>query len=89
MTRPRLRDLGVSLFRARDRAIGELVLECPLSVVAAAIGYSYQLEFLHAEACGSSPPSVGARLRRAAGEVGRPLRNAAQDGTLRPPLFRL
>lgn len=38
----RLRDLG-----ARNRAIGELVLECPPSLVAEALGYSPQVAFLH------------------------------------------
>lgn len=44
----RLRDLGVNLLGARNRAIGELVLECPPSIVADALGYSYQVAFLHA-----------------------------------------
>jgi hypothetical protein len=49
-TRPalRLRDLGVNLIGARNRAIGELVLECPPSLVADALGYSPQMAFLHA-----------------------------------------
>lgn len=34
----RLRDLGVNLLGARNRAIGELVLECPPSLVAEALG---------------------------------------------------
>ena len=41
----RLRDLGVNLLGARNRAIGELVLECPPE----ALGYSTQVAFLHAE----------------------------------------
>jgi hypothetical protein len=45
----RLRDLGVNLLGARNRAIGELVLECPPSLVAEALGYSPQVAFLHAE----------------------------------------
>ncbi|KRF18373.1 recombinase XerD [Nocardioides sp. Soil796] len=45
----RLRDLGVNLLGARNRAIGELVLECPPSLVADALGYSYQVAFLHAD----------------------------------------
>ena len=45
----RLRDLGVNLLGARNRAIGELVLECPPSLVAEALGYSAQVAFLHAE----------------------------------------
>lgn len=45
----RLRDLGVNLLGARNRAIGELVLECPPSLVADALGYSHQVAFLHAE----------------------------------------
>lgn len=44
----RLRDLGVDLLGARNRAIGELVLECPPSIVAEALGYSAQVAFLHA-----------------------------------------
>lgn len=43
----RLRSLGVNLLGARNRAIGELVLECPPSLVADALGYSYQVAFLH------------------------------------------
>jgi len=45
----RLRDLGVNLLGARNRAIGELVLECPPSLVAEALGYSPQVAFLHAD----------------------------------------
>jgi len=45
----RLRDLGVNLLGARNRAIGELVLECPPSLVADALGYSSQVAFLHAD----------------------------------------
>jgi len=45
----RLRDLGVNLLGARNRAISELVLECPPSLVADALGYSYQVAFLHAD----------------------------------------
>lgn len=45
----RLRDLGINLLGARNRAIGELVLECPPSLVAEALGYSTQVVFLHAE----------------------------------------
>ena len=44
----RLRDLGVNLLGARNRAIGELVLEVPPSLVAEALGYSNQVAFLHA-----------------------------------------
>lgn len=44
----RLRSLGVNLLGARNRAIGELVLECPPSLAADALGYSYQVAFLHA-----------------------------------------
>ena len=47
MDRPR--DLGVNLLVARNRAIGELVLECPPSLVADALGYSHQVAFLHGE----------------------------------------
>jgi hypothetical protein len=45
----RLRDLGVDLLGARNRAIGELVLECPPSLVAEALGYSPSVAFLHAD----------------------------------------
>lgn len=45
----RLRDLGVNLIGARNRAIGELVLECPPSLVADALGYSHKAAFQHAE----------------------------------------
>ncbi len=45
----RLRDLGINLRAARNRAIGELVLECPPSLVADALGYSQQVAFLHAD----------------------------------------
>jgi len=45
----RIRDLGVNLLGARNRAIGELVLECPPSLVAEALGYSTQVAFLHAD----------------------------------------
>lgn len=44
----RLRRLGVNLLGARNRAIGELVLECPPSLVTEALGYSTQVAFLHA-----------------------------------------
>ncbi|MDP3950311.1 recombinase XerD [Microbacterium sp.] len=45
----RLRDLGVNLLGARNRAIGELVLECPPSLVAEALGYSARVAYLHAD----------------------------------------
>lgn len=45
----RLRDLGVNLLGARNRAIGELVIEVPPSLVAEALGYSAQVAFLHAD----------------------------------------
>lgn len=45
----RLRDVGVNLLGARNGAIGELVLECPPSLVAEAFGYSTQVAFLHAD----------------------------------------
>ena len=41
--------LGVNLLGARNRAIGELVLECPPSLVAEVLGYSRQVAFLHAD----------------------------------------
>ena len=45
----RLRDLGVNLLGARNRTLGELVLECPPSLVAEALGSSAQVAFLHAD----------------------------------------
>ena len=45
----RLRDLGVNLLGARNRAIGELVLECPPSIVADALGYSPRVASYHAD----------------------------------------
>jgi hypothetical protein len=45
----RLRDLGADLLGARNRAIGELVLEVPPSLVAEALGYSPKVAFLHAD----------------------------------------
>ena len=45
----RLRDLGVNLLGARNRAIGELILECPPSLAAEALGYSTQVAFVHAD----------------------------------------
>jgi hypothetical protein len=45
----RLRNLGVDLLGARNRAIGELVLECPPSLVAETLGYSTKVAFLHAD----------------------------------------
>lgn len=45
----RLLKLGLNLLGARNRAIGELVLECPPSLVAEALGYSPQIAFLHAD----------------------------------------
>lgn len=45
----RLRDLGVNLVGARNRAIGELLLECPPFLVADALGYSFQVAFVHTD----------------------------------------
>lgn len=45
----RLRDLGVNLPGARNRAIGELVLEVPPSLAAEALGYSAKVACLHAD----------------------------------------
>jgi hypothetical protein len=39
----------VNLLGARNRAIGELVLEAPPSLVADALGYSAKVAFLHAD----------------------------------------
>ncbi|WP_456694733.1 hypothetical protein [Aeromicrobium sp. P5_D10] len=43
----RLRQLGINLLGARNRAIGELVLEVPPSLVAEALAYSPHVAFLH------------------------------------------
>ncbi|WP_313817602.1 hypothetical protein [Citricoccus sp.] len=53
----RLRDLGINLLGARHRAIGELVLGCPPSLVAEILGYSTQVAFLHASK--AAEPSAG------------------------------
>src|SRR5699024_8450130 len=45
----RLRDLGVNLLGARNRTLDELVLRCPPSLVADALGYSHHVAFIHAE----------------------------------------
>jgi hypothetical protein len=45
----RLRRLGINLRGARSRALSDLVLDCPPSVVAEALGYSSQVAFLHAD----------------------------------------
>ena len=45
----RLRDLGIRLLGARNRAIAELVLDVPPSLVADALGYSHQVAFKHAD----------------------------------------
>lgn len=44
----RLRDLGINLLGARNRAIDDLVLQCPPSLVADALGYSHPVAFIHA-----------------------------------------
>lgn len=44
----RLRGLGINLRGARNRALAELVLDCPPSLVADALGYSHQVAFRHA-----------------------------------------
>jgi integrase len=48
----RLRELGISLLGARNRALAELVTEVPPSLVADALGYSRQVAFRHAQAAG-------------------------------------
>lgn len=48
--RARLRDLGVDLLGARNRALADLVTEVPPPVVADALGYSHQVAFKHAQA---------------------------------------
>lgn len=54
----RLRSLGVNLLGARNRAMGELVLQCPPSLVAEALGYSPQVAFLHATKAPSPGPAT-------------------------------
>ncbi|WP_371820735.1 hypothetical protein [Tsukamurella sp. PLM1] len=44
----RLRTLGINILGSRNRALAELVLDCPPSLVADALGYSPQVAFLHA-----------------------------------------
>ena len=44
-----LRVRGVNLLGARNRAIGELVLEVPPPLVADVLGYSHQVTFKHAD----------------------------------------
>ena len=45
----RLRDLGIDLRAARNRALADLVATTPPSLVADALGYSYNTVFRHAE----------------------------------------
>ncbi len=46
----RLRDLGTNLLGGRNRALGELVVECPPSLVADALGYHAVTAHNHAAA---------------------------------------
>lgn len=48
----RLRALGINLLGARNTALDEHLSITPPSLVADALGYSYQVAFLHAEAAG-------------------------------------
>lgn len=65
----RLRTLGIDLLAARNRAFGELVLQCPPSLVAEALGYSPEVAHLHAQSvaepwaryAGRGPDSLGKR----------------------------
>ncbi|WFN94807.1 hypothetical protein [Gordonia sihwensis] len=60
----RLRLIGMSNLGARNSALDDLVLECPPSVVADALGYSHQVAFLHAERSGETwARYAGRRLR--------------------------
>jgi len=67
----RLRNLGVNLLGARNRAISELVLEVPPPLVADALGYSHQVAFKHADSAaepwaryaGRRPPSALTRRK--------------------------
>ena len=64
----RLRSLGINLRGARNRALAELVLECPPSLVADALGYSHQVAFRHAgKAAEPWARYVGRSLPRATG----------------------
>jgi len=62
----RLRGLGIDLLGARNRAIGELVLEVPPSLAADALNYSYQVAFRHAAA--AAEPWARYAGRRAEGQ---------------------
>ena len=60
----RLRELGIDLLGARNRALGELVLDCPPSLVAQTLGCSPQMAFLHAnKAAQTWARYTGRRLR--------------------------
>ncbi|WP_298461375.1 recombinase XerD [uncultured Cellulomonas sp.] len=48
----RIRDLGVNLRGARNRALADLVTEVPPPLVADALGYSHQITYKHARASG-------------------------------------
>jgi hypothetical protein len=48
----RLRSLGLELLGARNTALGEHLAVTPPPLVADALGYSYQVTFLHADAAG-------------------------------------
>ena len=48
----RLRQLGLSNLGGRNRALDELVIECPPPIVADALNYSYQVATKHAAAAG-------------------------------------
>ena len=64
----RLRGLGINLRGARNRALAELVLDCPPSLVADALGYSHQVAFRHAnKAAEPWARYVGRSLPRATG----------------------
>lgn len=81
----RLRALGIDLLGARNRAIGELVLECPPSLVVEALGSSTQVAFLHADKAEEPCSRYSGRPAHVAVTV-RPLQQSARadDGTENP-----
>jgi integrase len=60
-------EMGIDLMGARSGALRQLVLECPSTVVAEALGYSYQTVDRHAELAGSPWTSYAALRAQAPG----------------------
>ncbi|WP_434612819.1 hypothetical protein [Arthrobacter sp. A5] len=52
ITHIRLRGLGIELLGAQNTALDEHLSVTPPPLVADALGYSYQVAFLHADAAG-------------------------------------